>query len=124
MKFVTGVFLLVVSSYSIATESLSTKAEARELAESVMSQVNDANMKDGLMQLRPYTVVPVAEFDAQLSQIDMQLPAISQRFGKPLGFDFVEEEMLGESLVQYVYMQKYEKHLMFWRFVFYKPENG
>ena len=106
-----------------AAESLSSKAATQALAKEVMESVSKDKLKEGLLKLRPYTVVPVAEFDVQMGQMDLQIPAIAQRFGKSLGYDFVEEEQLGESLVQYVYLQKFEKHVMVWRFIFYKPTN-
>lgn len=123
MKYITLV-LFIAFSFSIqAAESLSSKAATKELAKEVMESVSKDKLKEGLLKLRPYTVVPVAEFDVQMGQMDLQLPAIAQRFGKSLGYDFVEEEQLGESLVQYVYLQKFEKHVMVWRFIFYKPNK-
>jgi hypothetical protein len=123
MKYIISTLLIVFSLSVQAVESLSSKAATRELAQEVMESVSKDKLKDGLLKLRPYTVVPVAEFDVQMGQMDLQLPAIAQRFGKSLGYDFVEEEQLGESLVQYVYLQKFEKHVMVWRFIFYKPNK-
>jgi hypothetical protein len=106
-----------------AIESLSSEEEAQSLAREVMESVSKDQFKEGLSKLRPYSVVPVAEFDVQMGQMDMQIPAIAQRFGKSIGYDFVEKEQLGESLMQYVYLQKFEKHVMVWRFIFYKPKD-
>ena len=123
MKYIISTLLIIFSLSVHAVESLSNKAATRELAQEVMESVSKDKLKDGLMKLRPYTVVPVAEFDVQMGQMDLQLPAIAQRFGKSLGYDLVEEEQLGESMVQYVYLQKFEKHVMVWRFIFYKPNK-
>ena len=80
-------------------------------------------MRQGIEKLRPHIVFPESELDVQISNLDMQMPIINQRFGKSIGYDFVEKETLGNSLVQYVYLQKFEKHVMVWRFIFYKPND-
>ena len=88
-----------------------------------MVLVSQDNIKDGVSLLRPYSVVPIAEFDVQISNLDMQLPAIHQRFGKSIGYDLIADEKLGDSLSQLIYIQKFEKHAMVWRFIFYKPDQ-
>ncbi len=123
MKYILSIILVTLSISAQAVESLSSKAATQALAKEVMESVSKDKLKEGLLKLRPYTVVPLAEFDVQIGQMDLQIPAIAQRFGKSLGYDFVEEEQLGKSLVQYVYLQKFEKHVMVWRFIFYKPND-
>ena len=123
MKYVVSILICWLSWSAQAVESLSDKAAAQSLAEEVMERVSKDQFKEGLSKLRPYTVVPVAEFDVQMAQMDMQIPVIRQRFGKSIGYDFVEKEQLGNSLIQYVYLQKFEKHVMVWRFIFYKSKD-
>ena len=123
MKYLVSIIIFAICMSARAADSLSDKEAAQTLAESVMEGVSKGKFKEGLSKLRPYTVVPVAEFDVQMGKMDMQIPAIAQRFGRSIGYDFVEEEQLGESLIQYVYLQKFEKHVMVWRFIFYKPKD-
>lgn len=123
MKYLISILIFTLSVSVQAIESLSSEEEAQSLAREVMESVSKDQFKEGLSKLRPYSVVPVAEFDVQMGQMDMQIPAIAQRFGKSIGYDFVEKEQLGESLMQYVYLQKFEKHVMVWRFIFYKPKD-
>lgn len=123
MKYLISIIIFTLSFSTQAVESLSSEEAAQSLAKEVMENVSKDLFKEGLLKLRPYTVVPMAEFDVQMGQLDMQIPAIAQRFGKSIGYDFVEKEQLGESLMQYVYLQKFEKHVMVWRFIFYKPKD-
>lgn len=115
--------LLLLASLGINAKSLSSADEMQILTNSVMKSVAANQMKGGLEKLRPYIVFPMSEFDVQLNNIDMQLPMISQRFGKSIGYDLIAEEKLGDSLVQYAYLQKFERHVLVWRFIFYKPEK-
>jgi hypothetical protein len=108
---------------SARAASLATEAEARALAESVMVELAAGRVMKGLERLRPYNVYPKEEFDAMLAKTAEQLPAMQQRFGPPIGWDFVIVEKVGDSLRQYVFVQKFERLVMVWRFIFYRPRD-
>ena len=46
------------------------------------------------------------------------------RFGKPLGYELVATERIGNSFVRYVYLQKFENHALRWVFGYYKPKDS
>ena len=115
--------LMMMLSSLVALETLPNKEAAQKLCESVMNDVANNKMKEGLERLRPYSIIPESEFNIQFSQLDMQMPMITQRFGKAIGYDFIEIKEAGNALMQYVYIQKFEKHAMVWRFIFYKPQD-
>lgn len=116
-------FLFFASPQSSAAEALSDEAAMQQLTEAVMQSVSNNLWKEGLLRLRPYTLNPVAEFDSELGQVELQVPVITQRFGQAIGYDFVERHELGDSLMRYDYVQKFEKHVMSWHFIFYKPKD-
>ena len=120
-------------SLTIATASLSATAqsqflggatEVRKMADGIMGSVAAGNYDGAWSQMKPYTVVPAAEFDVFTAQFSSQLPNILQRYGTPLGSEFVREEKAGESLLRLVYLAKYQKTGMRWFFVFYRGEKG
>lgn len=117
------VLFLVLGSSAALAQSLGTEEEARALAQSVMEEVAAGRVVKGLERLRPYNVYPKQEFDAMLAKTQEQLPAMDQRFGASIGWDFVTVEKVGEALRQYVYLQKFERHVMVWRFIFYRPRD-
>ena len=89
-----------------------------------MAKVATGDIHGGLKMIKPCTIVPSAEFDAMVGKATLQLPAITQRFGKSLGHDFITESKVGESLVRLIYIQRYECHAMRWRFLLYKSSTG
>lgn len=123
MKYLLFGIILSFSFNVSALETIGSKADAKSLAESVMQDVSSGKMKEGISRLRPFAVYPVAEFDAQAGQLDLQLPVISQRYGQTIGYDFVETQEIGDSVLQYIYLQKFEKHILIWKFIFYKPKD-
>ncbi len=108
---------------AVQAETLASPEEARALTDRVMRQVSSGDIVGGLATLKPYAAVPEAEMDALIGQAALQVPFVSMRFGETKGVEFICEERVGESLLQIVQLQKYEKSPMVWTFFFYKPDE-
>jgi hypothetical protein len=115
------VFLFLKAVVCGAT--LDSEEAASKLAEQVMAKVGAGDLEGGLLIAKPYFVMPEAEVNVVIEQAKLQLPLLQGRFGKMLGAEFVAERSLGKSLYQVLYLQKFEKHAMRWRFIFYSA-NG
>jgi hypothetical protein len=110
------ILLLLVFSMSpiCMAGTFSSPVAAKEFTENVMSKVATGDIEGGLKMMKPYTIIPEAEFDAMIIQAKLQLPAITQRFGKSIGKEFVREDKVGDSLVRIIYLHKFELHPMQW----------
>jgi D-aminopeptidase len=117
------VILSVLSSIA-SSETLPDKEAAKKLAESVMKKVEAGKSAEALDLVKPYLIIPMSEFEVMKNQLAMQAPMIEQRFGETIGVELAEIEDVGESLMLVMYIQKFEKHLMRWKFYFYKPKDG
>lgn len=105
--------------------TLKNPLEARELTDKVMSKMDEGSIESGLLLLKPYTdVIPPAEFDVLLDKLKMQIPVMTQRFGKSIGHEFMREDKSGENLLRIVQIHRFEKHPMRWSFYFYQSKNG
>jgi hypothetical protein len=114
---------LVVPSTSFAAE-LADPTAALALSDKAMKLAASGKVRAALEELRPYVVIPQSEFDSTLGQAELQLPVIASRFGKPIGYELVRNDTVGASLVQAIYLQKFERHAMVWRFIYYKNDKG
>lgn len=123
MRYIISTMLLICSLSLSAAEPLQNKQAMQSLVETVMRDVGKGKLREGMERLTPYVLFPAREMDAQLSQVEMQMPMVLQRYGKPVGFELVKVETAGDSLIQYAYLQKFEKHALVWRFIFYQS-NG
>ncbi len=123
MRYIIGAMVLVFSLSLPAAEPLQSKQAIQSLVETVMKDVGQGKLRDGMERLTPYVLFPAREMDAQLSQVERQMPMALQRYGKPMGFELVKVETAGDSLIQFAYLQKLEKHALVWRFIFYQS-NG
>ena len=123
MKIIGLIFLslLVTPAYA---DVLKDKNAAKSLAASVMKKVSEGKTIEGVELVKNYLIVPSAEFEIMKNQIAMQSPMLDQRFGKTIDVELAEIEEVGDSLMLILYIQKYEKHLLRWKFYFYKPKNS
>lgn len=104
--------------------TLRSATEARNLTNLVMEKVTTGNSDEGLRLMKPYLTVPDAEFESVVGQVRGQVPALSQRFGKIIGFEFVREDGAGTSLLRIIQLQKFERHAIRWTFIFYRGADG
>ena len=118
------IILTLFHSPIVLGDMLSSKDKAKELVRTIMSKVETGNTSEALDLMKPYLIIPLSEFDVMKNQLSLQAPMIEQRFGATLGVELADVQEVGESLMRVMYIQKFEKHLMRWRFYFYKPKEG
>ncbi len=123
MRLLLAAALMFLSGSAMADAFPSPEA-ARTFLDQTMAKIGKGDIEEGLRQIKPYMAIPTAEVDAMLGQVSLQIPAMAQRFGKPMGHEFISEMKAGESLVRLLYVQKFEKHGLRWRFLLYKGGSG
>lgn len=123
MKSVLLILSLVLFSLNTLADTLPSKEKAKELAKSVMAEMGKGNMEAGTKLTKPYLIVPDDEYFALIDQMKVQQPVIEQRFGKTISVEVAAIEEVGESLMLILYLQKFDKHVLRWKFYFYKPRN-
>lgn len=117
-------FATFVAAQEAATEKkLTTAADARKLAEQAMSFVRQEKFAEAYAAVKPFWPLPAIEIDGLANQMNTQWPVVQQRYGKTVATEFIREGRIGESFVQYTYLQKFERHAIRWTFVFYKPSD-
>lgn len=120
------IWLLVVSLFMspVFAGTLKDKDSAKSLAEAVMTKIGEGKTIEGVDLVKDYLIIPMSEFETMKNQINMQTPMIDQRFGKTIGVELADVEEVGSSLMLVTYLQKFEKHVLRWKFYFYKPKDG
>src|ERR1051326_4702589 len=118
-----GAIIFLLFATSIPAATLDSEEAASKLVEQVMAKVGAGDLEGGLSLAKPYLVMPEAEVNAIIEQAKLQQPLMQARFGKPVGAEFVAEKNLGKSLYGVLYLQKFEKHALRWRFVFYSASG-
>jgi hypothetical protein len=120
---------LIVFATSLAAQeaalpkTLPNAAEARKKADQVMAFVNQEKFAEAYGVVKPFWPLPAVEIDGLANQMNTQWPMVQQRYGKSLATEFISERKVGESFIQFTYLQKFERHAMRWTFVFYRAKT-
>lgn len=116
------VLALLISTLTSA-DTLKDEKQVEKLAKDIMTFVGKGETVKGLDLMAPYLIIPKAEFETTKSQFVMQAPMFESRFGKTLSSEYISTVKIGKSLIKILYIQKFERHLMYWNFYFYKPKS-
>lgn len=116
-------FLTVSLVAQPATAPLETTADARRLSDQAVALFKAEKFPEAYALLKPHWPLPQVEIDSMANQTDTQWPMVRQRFGASLATEFVTERKGGSSLVQFTYLQKFERHGVRWTFLYYKPAD-
>ena len=116
--------LLMLFPFIAAAEELPDSTVAVGLAETVVQRVSTGDVRGGLELARPYLAVPTGQFDVLVGQLEMQGPLQAANYGKSIGYELLRNDTVGDSLMRTVYMQKFERHAVFWIFLFYRGGDG
>jgi len=116
--------LIVLTGPSVQAKTLPDGNAAQAFSAKVMHTVGQGKITEALLMMKPYMIIPEAEFDVMKDQLATQAPMIKKRFGKSIGSEFIKVDKVGKSLMRVLYIQKFEKHIMRWVFYFYRPGEG
>lgn len=103
--------------------TLKESADAKWICEMFMLKLVNSGVQEAFDELRPYFALEKEEIDMIQIQTYQQMEAIRPRYGEVVGYTLLKEEILGDTVLKYTYLQKFERHAIRWLFFFYKPGN-
>ncbi len=124
MRFVAMLALTLLFAPHVHAAKLETIDSAIAVTDQIMKRVVTGDLKGGFELAKPHAAVPTAEIDAILGQAELQQPMLVARFGKSIGYEQIRNDAVGSSLARVVYIQRFEKHAMVWRFILYRGNDG
>ena len=125
MKRLCLVVLMMIACFAWAGEVHAkvfvTEEDAKAKVEEFMKLVGVDELDEAFQVLKPYWIFPENEWTELQIDTSQQMAMIEPRFGQTIGYDFVRAEVVGDTVLRLIYIQKRERHLLRWRFIFYKP---
>ncbi len=95
-----------------------------EQTESVMSALEKLDFKVAFKELRKNWTLPENEIDQLESLTIKQFNAVSDRFGKPMGYVFIKDLKIKDFVLRKIYILKLEKHMIRVEFTYYNNGQG
>ena len=117
------VVLFLMPNITIAG-SLKDEKDIRAFATGVMEKVGKGDLDGAFNALKPYVALSSTEIDSVAIQSKAQREQYGKRYVESIGFEFIDEKKVGESLIRLRYIEKTDKHALPWLFYFYKTPEG
>ncbi|UDQ99350.1 hypothetical protein AAEX28_04515 [Lentisphaerota bacterium WC36G] len=140
---ITAIF---TSSNSFAAKTKATSSKKEEIKTSELNKISADKLFDNEQQIQNYcnsfltelkkddipkalelfdkkTILLKKEADFIKKKISTHIPLMASRYGKIIDIEFVKKETLAPSIIKMVYLLKFEKHFIAWKFYFYKPQD-
>ena len=114
--------ILVVTP--VYAELLVDENDMKTLAERVMGKVAVEDIDAAFALMKPYFPFSGAEVDAAAIQTKALRAQYGERYGSPIGYEFIDSKKLGDSLIMFRYIEKTNRHALPWIFYFYKTPEG
>ena len=115
--------LFFTAATAFAATGLESKEKVRELCEECMVKIYTGNLQGAFDLIKPIFPVPETEFDTLQMQTVKQLGMVGQRFGNAVGYEFIRTQVIKDTFVKHIYIEKFENHAIRWIFIFYKPKD-
>ena len=108
-----------------APPDLRTEGDIQDLCENALSHIVDGDVAKGIAILRPYALsISKSDMDSLENQLVGQAETIRESYGDPIGYVLISRVNLKDTVLKTVYVVKYERHLIRWTFIFYKPYDS
>lgn len=117
-----GIALLGASDALAAT--LKNELDIRAFADRVMVRVGAGDLAGAFAEMKPCVIVPAAEFDAVALNSKSMRDQFGVRYGATIGYEFIAQDKLGDSLLRLTYIEKTQVHALPWTFIFYRGPDG
>lgn len=104
-------------------QAFETKEQAKLVFDQFMQHISADKVAEAFALIEPYFPLSGSEISAMKVQIVQRRDLIKPRFGRSLGYEFFGEKAVKDFLVQYTYIERFERHAIRWIVVAYKPKD-
>lgn len=118
------IFILIFSLNTVAEGiGFEQQGQTKEFCDDFLTLMIEGDIEKAFDMIGKEWPFSISEIQSLESSTIKQLDSVKGRYGKILGYELIKEEKIKESFLKYTYIMKYEKHIIRWKFIFYKPED-
>lgn len=113
-----------VPEMSVEYQLIASEAEAMRLCEGFLDQIMAGEYQAAFDFIKPHFPVSPQRFDRLLQATRKEHGLATLQFGRPLGRVFINTTTIKDTVMRYRFLEKFEWDVMYWEFVFYRPDRG
>lgn len=124
MFIATGAIAAVIAAAFNLNPSGATD-DAKNLCDEVLNFLGQKEYAKCFSSIREQSLNPMSddEFNDWSNAQSRSLEAFNTKYGSLIGNELVEEKKFNETLRKYIYITKYDKTILCWSFIFYRPHD-
>ncbi len=116
--------LLLTMSTQIFAKPLADKAKIDKVSQYFMTQILNNEVEAAYSLLSAYIGIDLEQFTERGKKVANDMKQLEKTAGKPLSFDLLETQSVGEHFYKATYLLKYQTIALIWSINFYQPDNG
>jgi hypothetical protein len=124
LKSLLSIILLFIIASGAKADVFVSENDLRPFTDKIMEMILKGELKKAFNTIKPYIVTSEAELQAAAQNSETQRVQLAEKYGAPIGYEFIGQKKVGESLIRIIYIEKLEKQALIWAFYFYKSKNG
>jgi len=114
---------LFISASAIA-KPLASKTKIDKVNDFFMSQLLSGEFEAAYSLISAYIGINAAQFEERGKKTAVSMAQIQQTQGKPISFDLLKKQSVGEHFYKVTYLLKYESAALVWSLNYYQPSKG
>ncbi|MFT5717010.1 MAG: hypothetical protein ACI9T7_001193 [Oleiphilaceae bacterium] len=124
-KFSVSLFVLFVIFFSQAqAKSIASKDKTDKVSSYFMGQILSGEVEAAYSLLSAYAGIDLEQFIERGKKVSTDMKQLEKSAGKPLSFDLLETQSVGEHFYKITYLLKYETIALIWNINYYQPDKG
>ena len=118
-------FLSLLSQFALCqVNHPKSKQELIAVCDKFMDAFRRGKCIEAYELIKPYTVIENYQLDTLAGKSTQQMITLSETYGKVISFELVSEKPVKNTLSRVIYLLKFEKSFLRFRFILYNNENG
>jgi hypothetical protein len=124
-KFSVSLFILFFVFFSHThAKSVESKDKADKVSNYFMGQILSGEVEAAYALLSAYVGVDLEQFIERGKKVSTDMRQLEKSAGKPLSFDLLETQSVGEHFYKITYLLKYDTIALIWNINYYQPIKG
>jgi hypothetical protein len=101
-----------------------TKQEIIGVCDKFMTTFKEGKYDSAFDRIKPYSAIEDEKLDTLASVITKQMAEVTRAYGKVLSYEEISEKDAKNSLIQLIYLAKYDKFFLKFTFTLYNNGKG
>jgi len=124
LTVVTLFISILFSTSVIASETFKDESAMRAFCDSFMKKIGSGDLSGAYDSLKPYANMNSIEIDKAAEELKEFRQKFAMQYGPSTGYEFISEKKIDDLVFRLIYVEKAEKQLFPWYFIFFKSGNS